>query len=495
VITSLLFLWLLGAPDLEYQRGMALAHEQLWAEAEAVFRDAERNAPADKRFPLELAGIAFKRRDYGSALRHVRRALRLDPGDGYANDFAGTLYLLEGNTEAALKYWNRIGKPRIEDVRTEPEPHSDPVLLDRAFAFAPASTLALEEYRATLARLRLLDLFPSWTLELEPRQTGDAFDAVLRTTAPRTWLTALRGLPFETLSPGVQDLGGRGIRIGSLLRWDTQKRRTSLAISGPIARQPSWLYRVFFDARNENWVIPGYGGFNLKRTEAGAEVQSRFGDRWKWTSGVDFSHRQFANASFAPGSALEAHTGLSAAVLRVPERRFSVTAGSDVRLGRFFRQGVFSKAEGSVEAHWLPRARGDDYETTARFRAGRSGGPLPFDELYMLGLERDNDLWLRAHIGTAGGKKGSAPLGSGYLLANWETDKIVRQGGFYSLRLGPFLDAGKVYGGPGMQFGYAGWMVDTGIQAKLRLLRVAEVVFLWGKDLRTGRNAWYAMVR
>jgi hypothetical protein len=35
-------------------------------------------------------------------------------------------------------------------------------------------------------------------------------------------------------------------------------------------------------------------------------------------------------------------------------------------------------------------------------------------------------------------------------------------------------------------------MCDAGIEVKLRILRATEVVFTWGKDLRTGRNAWYA---
>ncbi|MGE5646919.1 MAG: tetratricopeptide repeat protein [Acidobacteriota bacterium] len=488
MICSLLLLCLLGqAADLDYQRGMALAREQRWEEAEAAFREGARRAPADKRFPLELAGIAFKRRDYGSALRNVHRALKIDPADAYANEFAGTVYLLEGNTEAALKYWNRIAKPRIENFRTEPAPRVDPVLLDRAFAFAPASTVTLTEYRATLARLGHLDLFPSWTLTLEPRPDSDSFDAVLRTVQTRWWLNALRGLPYWTLYPGARNLGGRGIGIQSLLRWDTQKRRAALAITGPIARQPAWLYRVFADARNENWIIPGRDGFNLKRTAAGAETEALFGDRWKWTSGARFTHRRFANAGFTPGSTLEAHTGLSAALLRIPERKLSITGGGDARMGRFFEQGVFTKTEASAEAKW--------HETNVRFRAGRSSGPVPFDEFYMLGYERDNNLWMRAHIGTSDGKKGSAPLGSGYLLANWETDKVVREGGFYTFSLGPFLDTGKVYGRPGTQFGYSGWMFDTGIQLKVRVRHAAEIVVLWGKDLRTGRNAWYATAR
>ena len=78
---------------------------------------------------------------------------------------------------------------------------------------------------------------------------------------------------------------------------------------------------------------------------------------------------------------------------------------------------------GSVSWRWFPQVRGDDYETTQQLRAGKIFGQAPFDELFILGLERDNDLPMRAHIGTRDGRKGSAPLGREYFLHNWELDK------------------------------------------------------------------------
>src|SRR5713226_4348867 len=57
----------------------------------------------------------------------------------------------------------------------------------------------------------------------------------------------------------------------------------------------------------------------------------------------------------------------------------------------------------------------------------------------MLGLERDNDLWMRAHIGTRGGRKGSAPLGRNYFLSNWEMDKNVYNG-FLEVKLSPLIE-------------------------------------------------------
>ena len=495
MIYSLLLLAAFGPADLDYARGMALARAGRWPEAEAAFLRGEREAPCDKRFPVELAGVAFKRRDFDASRRHIRRALALDPGDSYSNDFAGTLALLDGNTEAALQYWNRLGKPRLEQIRLEPEPRIDPVLLDRVFSFAPASTLELEDYRVTRARLALLDVFPVWTLALEPRDDADAFDAVLRTVQTRSWLAALRGLPFATVYPEFRMPGNGGIRVRSLLRWDSQKRRAWLALSGPLARRPAWHWRLFGDGRNENWVIPDFGGFNMKRTEAGGELETIPNSRLRWSAGASVAHRRFTDSPFAAGSSLAAHTGASVALLRLPERRFSIESEGRTELGRFFGHGLYSRTQGSLQARWFPRARGDDYETSAQFRAGAATGQVPFDELFMLGIERDNDLWLRAHAGTAGGKKGSAPLGSRFALANWEMAKIVRQGAFYSVRVGPFFDTGRVWGAPGARFGYAGWMFDAGLQAELRFPGLARFVFTWGKDLRTGRNVWYATPR
>src|SRR6185369_4738686 len=86
---------------------------------------------------------------------------------------------------------------------------------------------------------------------------------------------------------------------------------------------------------------------------------------------------------------------------------------------------TFEKLQGSIATQWFPQASGDDYKLLGTLRGGKTFGALPFDELPVLGIERDTDLWMRAHVGTRDGIKGSAPLGRNYLLLNWEMDKNV----------------------------------------------------------------------
>src|SRR5260370_17528158 len=149
------------SPELNYYYGVALAHLGRLDDAHEALLLVGRPQPGDKRFPVEFAPLAFRQKNYPQAAAYLRRALRLDPHDPYANDFLATVYFLQGNDEAALKYWDRIPKPEIpkpetEDIRVEPQPHADPVLLDHAFAFSPPRTLRLHHLLTTRTRLDAL---------------------------------------------------------------------------------------------------------------------------------------------------------------------------------------------------------------------------------------------------------------------------------------------------------------------------------------------------
>jgi len=111
----------------------------------------------------------------------------------------------------------------------------------------------------------------------------------------------------------------------------------------------------------------------------------------------------------------------------------------------------------------------------------------------MVGFERDNDLWMRGHPGLLNGQKGNAPLGRNFVLENSEMDKIVYRNGLLGLRLGPFLDTGRIYD-PSGYFGTRNWLWDTGAQAKIRVLGTVEFVLGYGKDLRTGNNSFFTKV-
>ena len=179
----------------------------------------------------------------------------------------------------------------------------------------------------------------------------------------------------------------------------------------------------------------------------------------------------------------------------MPERRFTLDSSAEAKTGREFANELkpFSTIRNSLRAHWFPRAEGDDYEIEAQVRAGATAGKATLDEMFQLGIERDNDLWLRGHAGTRDGRKGAAPLGRQFFLANWEMDKNLYQNGFVTVKLGPFLDNGTVADSSGL-FGSQRWLWDAGAQSKIRVLGSLTIVLSYGRDLRGGRNVLYGTV-
>jgi tetratricopeptide (TPR) repeat protein len=510
--------------DLDYYYGSALAKLGRLADARRAFLAGYRLQPHDKRFAVELGGIEFLSRRYAKAADWLLIASRISPDDPYVNDFCGSVFYLQGNLDASLKYWNRVNKPQIESVRSEPVPKVDPVLLDRAFAFAPSSTLRLPELWATEARLQGMEIFPDYTLTLSARP-DQKFDVTLHAAERSGWgnskleglLSTFRGVFYQTLTPEYYDIKGSATNAVSLLRWDPEKRRALLAFSGPVRRDPKWRYRVAVDLRNENWVLresftgpaPPLASLNLRRKGINASVTSLHSGRWSWSTGAELSHRDLRNMSpgstLPPGLLLQGyqlkHTAqLKYRLLHVPERRLTATASASNETGRLWsRQGsqpgpsqpghAFIKPQGSLATHWFPRAKGDDFEIQHQMRVGNILGEIPFDELFMLGVERDNDLMMRAHLGTRDGRKGSAPLGRKYFLSNWEMDKNLYGNGLITAKLGPFLDTGHITDRSN-PLGSQKWLWDTGAQAKLVVLGV-QFVLSYGRDLRAGKGALY----
>ncbi len=501
--------------ELDYYYGTALARLERWDEARRAFQAGRRLQPGDKRFPVELAGVEFQQKNYPEAASYLRRALKLDRQDSYANDFLGSVYFLEGNLEAALKYWNRAGKPQIEQVRSEPAPRVDPALLDRAFAFSPASTMRPSDLLTTEARVRALEIFPSYHFDLQAREDGK-FDVVFRNREKNGWgrnkweglFLLFRGLPFQSVHPELYNLRRGAVNFVSMFRWDAEKRRLLATVSGPVRGDPKWRFRLGADLRSENWDIrnsfsgpaPLLGSLNLRREAVQAEITSLVNGRWSWSTGAEVSHRDFRSVIpgvaltpvlLARGYQLKHLARLDAELWRLPERRFTLSSGVSSQAGRIWSQPghSFVKLQTSLKLLWFPLPQGDDYQIQDQIRAGTTFGDVPFDELFMLGLERDNDLWLRGHLGDRDGRKGSAPLGRAYFLSNWELDKNVYRRGPLTVKLGPFVDTGEISdASPGL--GSHKWLWDVGMQSKVRVLGVG-VVFSYGKDLRSGNNAFY----
>jgi len=139
---------------------------------------------------------------------------------------------------------------------------------------------------------------------------------------------------------------------------------------------------------------------------------------------------------------------LSSLLWSWPEHRFRVDGFGELRN---VRPAPFNVVQSGFSATWLDAA--------VRARTGKIFGSATFDELFMLGMERDNDLWMRGHVGTRDGRKGNAPMGSSYTLVQSEFDKTVWKPALVQVQVGRFSTSPRD--------GSHGWMTDTGVQAKI----------------------------
>jgi tetratricopeptide (TPR) repeat protein len=416
-----------SAADDALQRGLAFARDHNFDQARQVFLNAQHNFSADARFPVELAGLAFQQKRNAEAIHYLHRALKLDPNDEYANNFLASLYLLEGNLDAALKYWNRIAKPQINQIYFEPEPKNSLVLLDRALTISPRSQLPLHDLKTSEARLESFEILSSPQYTLHARPDGE-FDILIRAverngvgnSKPQALIRLFRGLPYQTVYPEYYNVAGSGTNITSLLRWDSDKRRATLQVSGPLQNRPSFHYHLFADARDENWLLSpnttNAFSFHSRQYVIGAALNQVVSGKWNWGLSTSLTHEGAPQLSapdvFSDGYSLQYRARVERQLLYVPEHRLTLTASGTPSLGRNFSSSAstFARMIGATELTWLPGHRLGDNDLSIRLSASRSVGTLPFSELAMLGVERDNDLLLHGHPGTRDGLKGSSPL-------------------------------------------------------------------------------------
>ena len=507
------------SPDVNFAYGMALAHLNRLAEARATLLAGARQCPTQKRFPIELAGVAFEQKQYPAAAHWLRRALRLDPDDAYANNFLATVYFLSGNLPAALEYWNHIQKPSIASFDLDPHLRVHRLLLDRAFAFSPASVLRESQFLTTETRLNALGIFPSYNIHLDARPDG-SFNAIFRAQEQNGFgssklaalLSTLGGVPYETIYPTYTNANRSAMNFDALLRWDAQKRRAWASLSAPLNGFPQWRWQVSADLRNENWDIrrsftgtaPVLGSLNLERESIDANLTSLHTGALQWSLGGELAHRNFRDVVsgsaltpplLTPGFEIKQISTLDASVLRLPEHRFTVTAGAASDFARTLAtpSWLSEKLQGSARAYWLPQMQGDNYDLTQQIRAGKVFGTAPFDDLFVFGMDRDDtDLGMRAHLATRDGRKGSSPIGDAYFLSNTDFYRRIYGNGLIAIHVGPLLNIGKMSAPtPGLSTGQ--WLVDTGVEARLTVLHTS-VVLSYGRDLRSGANAFYGTV-
>ena len=236
----------------------------------------------------------------------------------------------------------------------------------------------------------------------------------------------------------------------------------------------------------------------MRLFQVAMELKALTRNHWILGSAFELSHSNFpvppagkSDILFWEGYSLKYSGTLKRTLLRIPEKRARLDFSGSVGLGKQLGpDDYYGSFDSGILLEWYPHDRGVNHKTTIQFRTGALWGDVPFYEYFVMGREQDSDLLLRAHVPSNSEPKGDNPIARSYVLCNFEMDQMLYSNGLFALALTPFLDTGKGYDSSG-QFGSPGWLADAGVQWKLSFMRLLEMKFSFGKNLRSGKGAFY----
>jgi hypothetical protein len=439
-----------------------------YARAEEVLEEGSQRFTSDPRFHNEIAGTRLARNDIEGAKTSLRQALEIEPRNDYASDLLATIDMSEGNVEGALRFWNSTGKPIIGEVQHNYFSNFGSWVVPKASAFRPEALLRYNSWKTTEARLLETEIFTNVALEVEPTVVPDRYNAVIRTTkktndATNILFGLVRGAIVKTSYLDFWDIGNSGVNLNSSFRWDPSRRRADGHLKVPLPL-PGLL---FLDIR-ETWRSEQWDLTPVIRSESRPRAEFRLK-----STGIRVGLRHIPDHHFEIGAGFEYVNRAASGDL--PELFTDSRNTGRLLLDTTFRfgSGVYQNRLRLEAFAARPSLRGDFRYTAGTaeinnrialtadarthldvtLKGGTSRGRLPVEDYFVLGLDLAPTNILRGHSATADGRYGRAPMGTDFVLTNFDVEhRLVRVPMFNTFNLPYltikteiFLDAAKTF--------------------------------------------------
>src|SRR5438552_3267238 len=247
-------------PDAYLYLGIAYTAMKEYQKAEDILKEGNQRYPKDARFPNQLADFYLTNNDREAAKAELERTLVTDANNNYASDLLATINMSEGEVQAALRSWNRSGRPLINDILHNYYLTFSSWVVRDAVAFHPAGILKYSQWKTTQSRLFETDNFANAGLEIEPTVVPDQYDAIVRTTARANSLGAFlfgifKGAPIETSYVDLWNIGNSGMNFNGNYRWETNRRRAEGRLKIPLPLAGVLHLEVGNTWRAERWDV------------------------------------------------------------------------------------------------------------------------------------------------------------------------------------------------------------------------------------------------
>jgi len=434
--------------------GIAYRSMKEYPKAEDILREGVERYSDDARFHYELANLFLEQNDIEAARSELERALALDPNNPTASDLLATIDMSEGDVQSALRWWNKSGRPIVDDILHNYYLNFGSWVVREAVAFHPTGVLHYDEWKTTESRLFETGIFANVGLEVEPTPITDHYNAVLRTTIKTNTLSDLafgivRGAPFHMSYLDFWNIRGSGINFNGNYRWDTDRRRLEGGFKIPLPLPGLLHLEVGNTWRQERWDLsPSIrpearprARFDYKANSM--RVYLKHIPHYRVEIGGGLEYRNRAASGDLPELLTDSrNTGrfMLETNLRLVDGRYQNRLhleGFGARrsiLGDTNFSGGVAEFNNRFTLSRDPRA---SFNWT--LKAGTSRGRLPVEEYFVLGLDTNTKNPLRGHTVADHGRFGNGPTGTDFILFNSDFDRRLATLPFFNYVNIPFL--------------------------------------------------------
>jgi tetratricopeptide (TPR) repeat protein len=498
--------------DIYLELGRVYSQVMEYQRAQDTLKEGSRRYPQDPRFHNQLADLFLENNDREAAKSELRNALHVDPNNNYASDLLATIDMSEGEVQSALRSWNKSGRPLINDILHNYYVRFGSWVVRDAVAFHPSGVLTYSQWKTSESRLLATDTFTNVGLEIEPTRVPDQYNAVVRTTTKTNSLAdigfdLLKGAPGETSYFNIWNIGNSGVHFNSDYRWEVGRRRADGMFKVPIPLAGLLYFEAGDTWRFERWdlktILPQFESealFDYKSIGPWAHIKTI--PHYRVKLGAGFEYRNRNPKGTLPELYVNQHKmGLFSAdvSLRLVDRRYQ---------NRLYLEGFASRrsiigdtqfSEGTAQLdNRLTFSKDTRMYLDWSIKAGTSGGQLPIEQYFMLGLDTYSVNPLRAHTVSDSGHFGTGPMGTDFVLVNTDLDRRLATIPFFNtvnipfvtVKWQAFFDGAKTWDRNHI-LEEGKLLLDTGGGVRFETPTHA-LNLIYGRSLRDGRNLLFA---
>jgi len=511
-------------PDAHYGLALSRALQDRTEEAREGFLHVLDLDPGRADACFEIAAGFLPGQAYQQALVWASKGLRIAPDDPFGLDLAGTASYLSGARTVALRYWNRLDRPHLSQLRVVSHGGVARQRVAEEFSLKPGDLLLWAEIEKARWRLGQHRYITGVVIDPAPGSTPDeyALDVTVNgrrgVGSPAEFVFGtLADIGFQTLRFNYWNIAGSGMSLTSQWRWLSDAKLLRMEFDVPRPLHVPVYSRLGLSRRDETWDLgASANGFRLARTDIGVGVTIPVRlPALSLTLGGGGRQRNFERA-IDPGEPLDPAVAASriretkaigvvwlraAPRLQLAERqlaggwslRSTTRAAIDTGWVRGTSDLSVSRASAASELRFARTAAGGRQRfVSAAVHGGKLFGPSPVENHFVLGTGPDADFPLRAHPYLRGGQPGSAPMAASFLTGSVTAATDVKRWTWATLGVVGFADVGRapaLYPGQEMAPGLCD--VGLGVEFGSPVSSSRRFTLMWARDTVSGRSVIY----